>query len=158
MFLGCFWSLNFQETFWNFLTELQLQWILNIICPMQAIRYLFQQPSDSSIQREKNASLTPVVLCFTAFKQVNFVMFIHLPKFLISAIQAWGFSWCFGMFEGIGLRVRSSLLSVICYFAFLPLIFVSTLKLFKTMHFNRLDGGNWVLCCHKCWHSYATWI
>lgn len=55
---------------------------------MQAIRYLFQQPSDSSIQRKQNASLSPVVFCFTVFKQVHFVMFIHLPKFLISAIQA----------------------------------------------------------------------
>lgn len=59
---------------------------------MQAIRYLFQQPSDSSIQRNKNASLSPVVFCFTLFKQVHFVMFIHLPKFLISAIQAGGFT------------------------------------------------------------------
>lgn len=68
-------------------------WIPFVQCKLC---YLFWQPSLSGVQREMLPSVLHVFfiyfLYFNVFKQVNFVEFTHLPKFLISAIQARGFA------------------------------------------------------------------
>lgn len=103
----------------NFLIELQLQWILNIICPMRAIRYLFQQPSDSSIQRRKKCF--PQSCGFFALLSSNKLIlwcssicssFLSVQSRLEDSLA----DLVFWDVEGIGLRVRSNVISIIGYF------------------------------------------
>lgn len=80
---------------------------------------------------------------FNVFKQVNFVEFIHLPKFLISAIQARGFVCRARIWEGEAWRQEAVLSQLLVTSALLPFIFVRTIKQLETRFIsNWLDCGS----------------